>query len=216
MKLSAAALVAAVAAASTASAIVIEDDVRGIRNTKGIMAEIAATKTYLITFNDNTIPASEQCNALAKLHGGTVKTVYQTVLNGCSLTMPTDGQAQEVSTQSKLTALSNDLRVAMVELDQPVYAFQTPPSSLFAAKNGVSSSAVTTTPLSWGLDRINQCALPLDSQMTKQDATGVHVFIISTGIMNDHVELASSMSNDDCHFSSIAAGDYFSDGDGRG
>jgi len=202
MKLSAAALVAAVIAASTASAIFIEDDVRGISNTN-IMEIAATTKTYLVTFNDNTIPASEQCNALAKLHGGTVKTVYQTVLNGCSLTMPTDGQAQEVSTQSKLTALSNDLRVAMVELDQPVYAFQTPPSSLFAAKNGVSSSAVTTTPLSWGLDRINQCALPLDSQMTKQDATGVHVFIIS-------------MSNDDCHFSSIAAGDYFSDGDGRG
>ena len=202
MKLSAAALVAAVIAASTASAIFIEDDVRGISNTN-IMEIAATTKTYLVTFNDNTIPASEQCNALAKLHGGTVKTVYQTVLNGCSLTMPTDGQAQEVSTQSKLTALSNDLRVAMVELDQPVYAFQTPPLSLFAAKNGVSSSAVTTTPLSWGLDRIDQCALPLDSQMTKQDATGVHVFIIS-------------MSNDDCHFSSIAAGDYFSDGDGRG
>jgi subtilisin family serine protease len=215
MKLSAAALVAAVIAASTASAIFIEDDVRGISNTN-IMEIAATTKTYLVTFNDNTIPASEQCNALAKLHGGTVKTVYQTVLNGCSLTMPTDGQAQEVSTQSMLTALSNDLRVAMVELDQPVYASQTPPLSLFAAENGVSSSAVTTTPLSWGLDRIDQCALPIDSHMTKQDATGVNVFIIDTGIMNDHVELASSMSNDDCHFSSIAGEGYFSDGHGHG
>lgn len=215
MKLLAAALVAAVAAASAASAIFIEDDVRGISNTN-IMKIAATTKTYLITFNDNTIPASEQCNALAKLHGGTVKTVYQTVLNGCSLTVPTDGQAQEVSTQATFTALSNDLSVAMVELDQPVYAFQTPPLSLFAAKNGVSSSAVTTAPLSWGLDRIDQCALPLDGQMTKQDATGTTVFIIGTGIMNDHVELANSMSNDDCHFSSIAGEGYFSDGDGRG
>ena len=57
-------------------------------------------------------------------------------------------------------------------------------------------------PPSWGLDRVNQCQLPLDSNPTKQNATGVKVFFIGDGMEGDHEELRDMINpDDDCHFS---------------
>ena len=36
--------------------------------------------------------------------------------------------------------------------------------------------------LPWGLDRIDQCDLPLSNSSTKMDASGVRVYILDTGI----------------------------------
>jgi subtilisin family serine protease len=219
-------IVAVVVAASTAHAIYIEGEgqqLRGKSNNDIDERDLqdATSKTFLVTFNDNSIAASKRCDALAKSHGGSVTSVYNTVLNGCSISVPNVGA--QVSAQATFTALSNNPSVQSVEFDQIMYALQTPPSSLFAINDGgvldvtsVSAAAVSTASTSWGLDRIDQCAPPLNNLMTKQDATGVTVFIIDTGIMNTHNELKSSMSADNCHVSYINGEPAFSDGNGHG
>ena len=154
----------------------------------------SSSKTYLVTFTDKSISPSKRCEALAKSKGGSVVHVYDTVLNGCALAVPV---TQAVQAQATFTALSSNPVVENVELDQRMYALATPSTS-------------------WGLDRIDQCSLPLNNQMTKQDASGVTMFIVDTGIMNTHVELSSSMSTDDCHASMIDGEPAFSDGNGHG
>lgn len=78
-----------------------------------------------------------------------------------------------------------------------------------------NSQAVTVS--SWGLDRIDQCTLPLDGQTTKQDASGVRVFILDTGILSNHEEFANGViSSDDCHYSAILGKTALSDENGHG
>lgn len=198
----------------TAAAIFIERDKYSDSSAiddRDLLAATSATtsssKTYLVTFADDSIAPAKRCDALAKSNGGTVSHVYETVLNGCALTVPV---TQSMQAQATFTALSNNDAVANVEFDQRVYALA--PSS----SSSSVSAAASTPSTSWGLDRIDQCSLPLNNLMTKQDATGVTVFIVDTGIRNDHVELASSMSSEDCHYSAIAGEPAFSDGNGHG
>ena len=48
----------------------------------------------------------------------------------------------------------------------------------------------------WGLDRIDQRNLPLDDSYSPQfDGTGVHVYIIDTGVNASHVEFSGRMGN---------------------
>ena len=56
---------------------------------------------------------------------------------------------------------------------------------------------------SWGLDRINQCSLPLDNFATKQSASGVKVFIVGSGIYREHEEFTGIIGPAECHKSVI-------------
>ena len=48
----------------------------------------------------------------------------------------------------------------------------------------------------WGLDRIDQADLPLDSRFNPEgDGEGVHVYIIDTGINSAHSEFAGRVGN---------------------
>ena len=67
--------------------------------------------------------------------------------------------------RNALEALSKHASVKAVEEDQEVTAFQALP---------------------WGLDRIDQCELPLSNTATKMDASGVRVYILDTGIKVRH------------------------------
>jgi hypothetical protein len=185
-----------------------------------IARDLASTKTFIVTFADDSISASKRCEALAESSGGTVDHVYDHVLNGCSLTLPV---TQQFQAQAAYTALSNNPSVMNVEFDKMVYAYQpsstsdgifTGAATVVASSEQFQTSAVAAT--SWGLDRIDQCALPLNNQMTKQDATGVNVFILDTGIRGDHVEFAGMISTDDCHFSAINGETALVDGNGHG
>jgi len=190
-------LLSLLSSAPTAGAIYIEkpdDGNNRIDQDRDLATSTSSSKTYLVTFTDKSISPSKRCEALAKSNGGSVVHVYDTVLNGCALAVPV---TQAVQAQATFTALSSNPVVENVELDQRMYALATPSTS-------------------WGLDRIDQCSLPLNNQMTKQDASGVTMFIVDTGIMNTHVELASSMSTDDCHASMIDGEPAFSDGNGHG
>ncbi|MEY2966032.1 MAG: hypothetical protein RLY50_82 [Actinomycetota bacterium] len=84
------------------------------------------------------------------------------------------------------------------------------------------SEAVTPTPgttspvaaRSWGLDRTDQRALPLDGQISRMnDGSGVDVYVVDTGVYSGHSDLAGRVQSG---FSSINDGYGTEDCDGHG
>jgi subtilisin family serine protease len=107
---------------------------------------------------------------------------FDDVLNGFAATL----------TSGQLAALRSDPSVVRVEPDAVMRAFDT-----------------QLNPPSWGLDRIDQRGLPLDSSYTfNTTAAGVHAYIIDTGIDENHGQFggradqvfnAAGGPNRDCH-----------------
>ena len=78
--------------------------------------------------------------------------------------------------------------------------------------NSEPSEGVTT--LSWGLDRIDQRNLPLDTRYTRtQSGAGVTVYVIDTGVRSTHSELVGRVATG---FSTISDGNGSQDCHGHG
>ncbi len=90
--------------------------------------------------------------------------------------------------------------VLLVEKDKPVRALSAGPRSGLAA--------------SWGLDRIDQRTLPLNSQIsTSQNGFGITAYIIDTGIRADHNEFGGRAT---VGFDAIGDGQNTNDCNGHG
>ena len=181
----------------------IQSKLRGLASTE--------EKTYIVTFNDKDVSPEKRCAAIAKANGGTVGYIYSNVLNGCSITLPV-GQFQA---QSAVTALNNRPEVKLVNEDQMMYIAQPEIESMFNSVSAVQSSAVTAK--SWGLDRVDQCSLPLNGLATKQSASGVRVFILDTGVRSTHQEFTGMIKTENnCNYSVFSGLSGLSDGNGHG
>ncbi|GAA1611209.1 S8 family peptidase [Actinoplanes couchii] len=133
----------------------------------GTPAAAAETGTIRLAGTTAAIPGSyivvlkagAQEAGLTRSYGGTVQRSFGTVLNGYEATL-SESQAKRLAANSK---------VAYVE------------------QNQVISLAATQTGATWGIDRIDQRALPLSTTYTYPvTASNVTAYIIDTGILYTH------------------------------
>ena len=122
--------------------------------------------TWIVQLRPGVNPAAA-APGLAKEHGGSVGYVYRHALNGFSFR----GSAAAAA------ALERNPKVTLVEADAEVQLED------------------TQTGATWGLDRIDQHALPLSgSYMYERTGTGVTAYIIDTGIRPTHQEFGGRAS----------------------
>ncbi len=123
--------------------------------------------SYIVVFKESVSDVDAASNDLATKSGGRVKHTYRFALKGMAIQLPAAAAA----------ALANDPRVERVEQDQTM------------------SISTVQTGATWGIDRIDQRALPLSgTYVYNADGTGVTVYIIDTGINFTHSEYAGRAS----------------------
>ncbi len=132
---------------------------------EGVKGAIAGS--YIVVFKDAAVPKKQvrrETDRLAKSHQASVGFRYSSALRGFSARM----------TKFQARRLAADPSVEFVEQDRTVKI----------------SATQTPTP-SWGLDRIDQRNLPLNSSYSyPQTGSGVTAYIIDTGIRTTHREFA--------------------------
>lgn len=119
---------------------------------------------YIVVLNDNV----SDVTAASAASGASVMARWETALKGYAVR----------ATAEQVNAIRADSRVKYVE------------------PNGVARISATQSPTpSWGLDRIDQTSLPLNNSYTYPNTgSGVHAYIIDTGILGTHNEFTGRMA----------------------
>ncbi len=116
---------------------------------------------YLVVLNDNEAQSSAVTDELAGRASAKPQHRYEHALKGFAARM----------SEAKARELSDDPRVAYVEED------------------GEMTVDTTQTGATWGLDRIDQVALPLSTTYTYTGTgSSTHAYVIDTGIRKTHSE----------------------------
>jgi subtilisin family serine protease len=155
---------------ATASATLGAAPAAAAPSTEGIVRLAAADRAiadrYIVTFKDTPAVRSstgtvKAARDLAARNGGKVHRTFTSTLRGFSVKM----------TAKQARRLAADPRVASVEQDATV--------RIADAQSGAP----------WGLDRLDQRALPLDGSYTfATPASNVSAYILDTGIRTTHAE----------------------------
>ncbi|MDN3022084.1 S8 family peptidase [Streptomyces sp. S.PB5] len=146
--------------------------------------------SYIVTLKKGAAglkASSADGKNLVKEYGGTVKQTFGTVLNGYSATL----------SESEAKRLAADPAVAAVE------------------QNQIFKADATQTSAPWGLDRIDQTALPLSGTYTYPDSagSGVTAYVIDTGVRITHSEISGRASYG---YDAVDGDTTASDGNGHG
>ena len=151
---------------------------------------------YIVVFTDDVHDAPGLARRMVAEHGGELTFSYTSAIKGFAARLP----------ERALEALRRNPHVAAVEVDV-----------------AVAPDGTQLAPRSWGLDRIDQTALPLDqTYTTPNDGAGVNIYIIDSGIRPSHQEFGGRVRSgftaindgngtNDCYFhgthvAGIAAG----------
>lgn len=141
--------------------------------------------SYIVVMRSSNDLAGEE--AVISRSGGRTEQRFSHAINALSVHVK----------HSDASRLLNDPNVLSVELDQPMYAMDTQ----------------YPTP-SWGLDRIDQTALPLNSTFSATaKGVGVDAYIVDTGIYTTHSEFTGRLASG---FTSIVDGNGTNDCNGHG
>jgi hypothetical protein len=157
---------------------------------KLLRVERAVPGEYIVVFHETpefgAQSVSAAADAMAAAHGGKVLRTYGHALKGYWARM----------TEAQALALAADPRVAYVQ------------------ENGFVSLNATQTGATWGLDRVDQRNLPLSSSYVyNARGTGVHAYIIDTGIRLTHQEFTGRIGNG---YDVVTSGGNASDCNGHG
>jgi subtilisin family serine protease len=121
----------------------------------------SSRSTYIVTLRPATGDSRTIGAEAERRFGGTLAQVYTRALSGFAITIP----------DSLADRLASDSRVLSIE------------------KDAVVDADVTQTPATWGLDRIDQRAQPLNNSYTATSTgAGVTAYIIDTGIRLSHTQ----------------------------
>lgn len=150
----------------------------------------AVKDSYIVTLKKTAglKAASSAGKGLIKEYGGSVNKTFGAALNGYSATLS--------ATEAK--RLAADPSVASVEQNQTVHLADTTQSSA-----------------PWGLDRIDQAALPLSGTYTYPDSagSGVTAYVIDTGVRITHQQISGRASYG---YDAVDGDTTASDGNGHG
>jgi subtilisin family serine protease len=150
----------------------------------------AVKDSYIVTLDKSAgLKASSAAGKdLVEEYGGTVRKTFTTALNGYTATL----------SAAEAKRLAADPAVASVEQNQRVHLADT-----------------TQTNAPWGLDRIDQAALPLSGTYTYPDTagSGVTAYVIDTGVRITHQQISGRASYG---YDAVDGDTTASDGNGHG
>ncbi|MFE2213895.1 S8 family peptidase [Streptomyces canus] len=150
----------------------------------------AVKDSYIVTLKKHAgfTSSSSEGKGLIKEYGGTVKKTFGSALNGYTATL----------SATEARRLAADPSVASVEQNQTVRLADTTQSSA-----------------PWGLDRIDQNALPLSGTYTYPDTagSGVTAYVIDTGVRITHSQISGRASYG---YDAVDGDTTASDGNGHG
>ncbi|MZD08575.1 S8 family serine peptidase [Streptomyces sp. SID5785] len=131
---------------------------------------------------------SSDARSLVSGYGGSVQRTFRSALNG---------YAVKGLSAAEAARLAADPAVASVEQNQRVHV------------------DATQSDAPWGLDRVDQSALPLSGTYTYPDSagSGVTAYVIDTGVRVSHTEIAGRATNG---YDAVDGDDVAQDGNGHG
>ena len=150
---------------------------------------------------DKTKGPTSRCQEKANAHGGSVLSVYKHVFPGCVMEL----------NKNQVDKMKLDADFELVEEDGMAYATDCT----------VEGNTCIVSDPTWGLNRVDQCHLPLSTAnpFEKLPANDVKVYILDTGIRGTHQEFIGMIGDENdpnsCHWTAYS-GSALSDGDGHG
>ena len=143
--------------------------------------------SWIVVFKPGTASGKDLARELTNESGGNLKHVYESALQGFASTNISDEKAARLADHPNVLSIERD-RVAGAE--------------------------DTQSPVTWGLDRVDQRDLPLTNSYTDgTEGAGVHAYIIDTGIRRTHAEFTGRMGNG---YDAVTAGGSADDCNGHG
>lgn len=162
------------------------NSVLGSSEAKGIFKN-----QYIVILNKDVGSSNEFAQGIAKQHGGKVLQTYDAVLKGFAIYLP------DVAGTAFVEAMKKNPKVVSVENDTIMKV-----------------DATTQSNSDWGLDRIDQKNLPLDSAYSYlQTGSGTTAYIVDTGILSTHQQFSGRVLSG---YTAISDGNGTSDCHGHG